>query len=73
MLTAILSTLVQQIIPRFILQRDLYKVRERLSKAYSWKACIIAKMFVEIPWQILLEILAYVSACSDLSYLLGCV
>ena len=47
--------------PRFILQRDLYEVRERPSKAYSWKAFIIANIFVEIPWQILLGILAWAS------------
>ena len=61
MLTSIFSTLVQQIMPRFILQRDLYEVRERPSKAYSWKAFIIANIFVEIPWQILLGILAWAS------------
>lgn len=59
MLTSIFSPLVQQIMPRFILQRDLYEVRERPSKAYSWKAFIIANIFVEIPWQILLSILAW--------------
>ena len=61
MLTAIFSTLVQQIMPRFVLQRDLYEVRERPSKAYSWKAFIIANIFVEIPWQMLLGILAFAS------------
>ncbi|KAJ8071471.1 hypothetical protein OCU04_001791 [Sclerotinia nivalis] len=61
MITTIFTTLVQQIMPRFILQRDLYEVRERPSKAYSWKAFIIANIVVEIPYQILLGIMVFVS------------
>lgn len=61
MLTSIFSTLVQQIMPRFTTQRSLYEVRERPSKAYSWAAFLIANVGVEIPWQILLGILVFVS------------
>lgn len=61
MITTIFTTLVQQIMPRFILQRDLYEVRERPSKAYSWKAFLIANIFVEIPWQILLGVMVFAS------------
>ncbi|KAK0127964.1 hypothetical protein ONS96_007461 [Cadophora gregata f. sp. sojae] len=61
MITTIFTTLVQQIMPRFILQRDLYEVRERPSKAYSWKAFLIANIIVEIPYQILLGILVFAS------------
>ncbi|KAF7931602.1 uncharacterized protein EAE98_004338 [Botrytis deweyae] len=61
MITTIFTTLVQQIMPRFILQRDLYEVRERPSKAYSWKAFIIANIAVEIPYQILLGIMVFAS------------
>lgn len=61
MLVAILSTLVQQIMPLFVVQRSLYEVRERPSKAYSWIAFVVANIFVEIPWQILLGILAWAS------------
>jgi len=61
MIMTIFTTLVQQIMPRFILQRDLYEVRERPSKAYSWKAFIIANIIVEIPYQILLGIMVYAS------------
>ena len=45
--------------PRFVIQRSLYEVRERPSKAYSWKAFLIANMVVEIPYQILLGILVF--------------
>ncbi|KAL4886550.1 ABC-2 type transporter-domain-containing protein [Aspergillus karnatakaensis] len=59
MLTSIFSTLVQQIMPKFVVQRSLYEVRERPSKAYSWAAFIIANVVVELPWQILSGILAW--------------
>ncbi|EAA66292.1 hypothetical protein AN1174.2 [Aspergillus nidulans FGSC A4] len=61
MLTSIFSTLVQQIMPKFVIQRSLYEVRERPSKAYSWAAFIIANVLVEIPWQILAAIVSWAS------------
>ena len=61
MITTIFTTIVQQIMPRFVLQRDLYEVRERPSKAYSWKAFLIANIIVEIPYQIVLGVLVYAS------------
>ncbi len=60
-IVTIFTTIVQQIMPRFILQRDLYEVRERPSKAYSWKAFLIANIIVEIPYQILLGIMVFAS------------
>ncbi|GAM42345.1 xenobiotic-transporting ATPase [Talaromyces pinophilus] len=59
MLTSIFSTLVQQIMPRFVSQRSLYEVRERPSKVYSWAAFLIANIIVEIPYQVLLGILVW--------------
>ncbi|KAL3463322.1 ABC-2 type transporter-domain-containing protein [Aspergillus heterothallicus] len=59
MLTSIFSTLVQQIMPKFVVQRSLYEVRERPSKAYSWAAFIIANVLVEVPWQILAGIVSW--------------
>ncbi|KAK9371702.1 ABC-2 type transporter-domain-containing protein [Lipomyces chichibuensis] len=61
MTTTIFSTLVQQIMPRFVTQRSLYEVRERPSKAYSWQAFLLANIIVEIPFQILASILAFAS------------
>lgn len=40
-------------------QRSLYEVRERPSKAYSWKAFLIANVLVEIPYQIFTGILIW--------------
>lgn len=51
----------RQIQPLFITQRSLYEVRERPSKAYSWKAFIIANIMVEIPYQIVAGV--FIFAC----------
>jgi ATP-binding cassette subfamily G (WHITE) protein 2 (PDR) len=45
--------------PLFVNQRSLYEVRERPSKAYSWKAFLIANIVVEIPYQIMMGILVF--------------
>jgi len=50
-----------QIQPLFIAQRDLYEVRERPSKAYSWVAFLFANIIVEIPYQIVTAVLAWAS------------
>ena len=60
MVVTIMSTLVQQIMPRFVIQRSLYEVRERPSKAYSWIAFLFANILVEIPYQIGLAIMGWV-------------
>ncbi|PYH99303.1 hypothetical protein BO71DRAFT_394369 [Aspergillus ellipticus CBS 707.79] len=59
MLCSLFPSLVQQIMPLFVTQRDLYEVRERPSKAYSWKAFLIANIIVEIPYQIILGIIVF--------------
>jgi ATP-binding cassette subfamily G (WHITE) protein 2 (PDR) len=59
MITAIFAALVQQIMPQFIFQRDLYEVRERPSKTYHWAAFIIANLLVEIPFQVVLGIVVF--------------
>jgi ABC-type multidrug transport system permease subunit len=46
MLLIIFPNLVQQMMPSFVTQRALYEVRERPSKAYSWKAFMLASIFV---------------------------
>ncbi|KXH37611.1 ABC-2 type transporter [Colletotrichum salicis] len=59
MVITIFSTIVQQIQPHFVTQRALYEVRERPSKAYSWKAFMFANIIVEIPYQIVTGILIW--------------
>ena len=45
--------------PLFVTQRSLYEVRERPSKAYSWKAFLFANIIVEWPYQIFAGILVF--------------
>ncbi|CAK7901271.1 pleiotropic ABC efflux transporter of multiple drugs Cdr1p [[Candida] anglica] len=52
MFLVVFQTLVQQYLPHFVSQRDLYEVRERPSKTFSWYAFIAAQITVEIPWQV---------------------
>ena len=53
MLLVVFGSLVNQAMPHFVTQRDLYEVRERPSKAYSWKAFMLANIIVELPWNTL--------------------
>ncbi|KAH7400176.1 ABC-2 type transporter-domain-containing protein [Cadophora sp. MPI-SDFR-AT-0126] len=54
------SNLVPQMLPNFVTQRDLYEARERPAKTYSWKVFMLANIFVELPWNILMAILIFV-------------
>lgn len=45
--------------PKFVVQRSLYEVRERPSKAYSWAAFLISNVIVEIPYQVFAAIIAW--------------
>jgi ABC-type multidrug transport system permease subunit len=53
---SILGQLVQQQLPHFVTQRNLYEVRERPSKTYSWKIFMFSQIVVEIPWNILASV-----------------
>ena len=59
MLLVILPNLAQQTMPHFVTQRALYEVRERPSKAYSWKAFMLASILVELIYNILMAVPAY--------------
>ena len=52
----IFGQLAQQQMPYFISQRSLYEVRERPSKAYSWKIFMLSQIVVEIPWATLASV-----------------
>ncbi|KKA28449.1 hypothetical protein TD95_002583 [Thielaviopsis punctulata] len=55
----IFGQLVQQTLPYFVIQRDLYEVRERPSKVYSWKVFMLAQVIVELPWNSLMAAVMY--------------
>ncbi|OQD88934.1 hypothetical protein PENANT_c003G00615 [Penicillium antarcticum] len=59
MLLIIFPNLVQQMMPSFATQRALYEVRERPSKTYAWQAFMMASIFVELPWNILVSVPAF--------------
>lgn len=59
MFLVILHTLIQQYLPTFVSQRDLYEVRERPSKTFSWITFIAAQVTAEIPWNIICGTLGY--------------
>ncbi|KAI5293054.1 GTPase-activating protein [Ascosphaera acerosa] len=61
MLTSTIISLIQQLFPHFVTQRDLFEVRERPCRAYSWKVFLLANMIAEIPWQTAVGIVVYVS------------
>ncbi|QLQ78268.1 hypothetical protein HG537_0A05150 [Torulaspora globosa] len=59
MFTVIFNTLLEQYLPLFVQQRNLYEARERSSRVFSWKAFIVSQIVVEVPWNILAGTLAY--------------
>ncbi|KAL4933792.1 ABC drug exporter AbcA [Aspergillus undulatus] len=59
MLLTIFGQLIQQIMPHFVAQRDLYEVRERPAKTYSWKAFMVSNILVELPWNSLMSLIMF--------------
>ncbi|AAS50897.2 ABR126Wp [Eremothecium gossypii ATCC 10895] len=57
----IINPLIQQMLPQYEEQRDLYEVRERHSKTFSWKAFILSQLTAELPWAIFVGTLAFFS------------
>ncbi|KAH0589276.1 hypothetical protein H2248_005039 [Termitomyces sp. 'cryptogamus'] len=43
----------------FIATRNIYEIRERPSRMYSWTALITSQILIEIPWNILASTLLY--------------
>jgi ATP-binding cassette, subfamily G (WHITE), member 2, SNQ2 len=52
MATVISVPLAQQLQVPFISMRDIYEVRERPSRMYSWTALVTSQVLAEIPWNI---------------------
>ncbi|CDH14452.1 probable Pleiotropic ABC efflux transporter of multiple drugs [Zygosaccharomyces bailii ISA1307] len=59
MFCVIFNPILQQYLPSFVKQRDLYEARERSSRTYSWKAFIFAQIVVEVPWNIFAGTMAF--------------
>lgn len=52
----VFGQMTQQTMPHFVIQRDLYEVRERPSKTYSWQIFMLSQIIVEIPWNSLMAV-----------------
>lgn len=61
MFLTLFPNLVQQMMPYFVTQRSLYEVRERPSKAYSWKAFMLSSIIVELPWNTIMAVPSFFS------------
>lgn len=53
MSTIVTVALSHQLQIPFIDMRDVYEIRERPSRMYSWTALVTAQMLAELPWNIL--------------------
>lgn len=53
------QTLVQQMLPYFVKQREIYEVREAPSRTFSWITFIAAQITSEIPFQVAVGTLAF--------------
>lgn len=56
----VFGQLTQQSMPHFVVQRDLYEVRERPSKVYSWKIFMLSQIIVELPWNTLMAVFMFI-------------
>lgn len=54
-------SLVQLIMPRFLERRSLYELNERPSRMYRWDVFILSNVISEIPSQIVLAIIQYLT------------
>ncbi|EMG49139.1 Multidrug resistance protein CDR2, partial [Candida maltosa Xu316] len=53
------STYIDQMLPYFVKQRDVYEVRESPSRTYSWFSFIMGQITAEIPFQIVIGTIAF--------------
>nr|UJH94460.1 Cdr4 [Starmerella bombicola] len=61
MFTVSLNAVMNAFVSVFAVQRNLFEARERPSKIFGWKAFLVGAFSAEIPWQILVAILSFVS------------
>jgi ATP-binding cassette subfamily G (WHITE) protein 2 (PDR) len=59
MFLMIFNPSLQQLLPNFVHHRDLFEVRERPSKTFSWKTFMFAQVLLEIPLNILIGTVSY--------------
>lgn len=57
--TVLIIPLVHQYLPHYVFQRDLYEVRERPARTFSWVSFVLAQITAEIPWNVVAGTLAF--------------
>ncbi|GCE97844.1 hypothetical protein ZYGM_002792 [Zygosaccharomyces mellis] len=55
----IFNALLQQFLPVYVEQRNLYEARERPSRTFSWFTFIVSQIIVEVPWNFLAGTIAF--------------
>ncbi|KAF8997054.1 pleiotropic drug resistance ABC transporter [Cyathus striatus] len=61
MVTILSVPLSNQLQVPFIAMRNIYEIRERPSRMYSWTALVTSQILIELPWNILGTILLFFS------------
>lgn len=51
--------MIQLIMPHFLASHDLYELRERPSRSYSWVVFLLSNIIAELPWQTLLVVIQF--------------
>lgn len=46
----VVISLILQVIPMFVIQRELYEARERKCRTYHWAAFVLSNVFAELVW-----------------------
>nr|QFR37216.1 ABC transporter [Cyberlindnera americana] len=59
MFLVVFNPLLQQTLPTFVNQRNLYETRERPAKTFAWQAFILSQIIAEIPWNIFVGTLGF--------------
>ncbi|KAI5949437.1 hypothetical protein KGF57_004647, partial [Candida theae] len=59
MFYSVFATMVHQLLPQYIAQRDVYEVREAPSRTFNWFTFITAQFTSEIPYQIFVGTLGF--------------
>lgn len=58
-LLMLFGTLVEQMMPYWVMQRDVYEARERPSRIYSWKIFVSSQITAEIPWAVVCAVFSF--------------
>ncbi|KAI5970643.1 hypothetical protein CANMA_000310, partial [Candida margitis] len=59
MFFVVFATMVHQLLPQYVAQRDVYEVREAPSRTFNWFAFITAQLSSEVPFQIFVGTIAF--------------